>query len=87
MLGTYLSPRLYLAYGVGLFEAANTLRLRYLLSSKWTLEATTGVGTSTDLLYTIERGRGSRRRPPVAESEEEPAAGPVPTGDETLPQR
>jgi translocation and assembly module TamB len=87
VLGTYLSPRLYLAYGVGLFEAANTLRLRYLLSSKWTLEATTGVGTSTDLLYTIERGRGSRRRPPAVESEEGPAPGPIPADDGTLPQR
>lgn len=64
VLGKYLSPRLYVAYGVGLFEAANTLRIRYLLSSKWTLEATTGAATAADLLYTIERGRGAKREPP-----------------------
>ncbi len=64
VLGKYLSPRLYVAYGVGLFEAANTLRIRYLLSSKWTLQATTGAAAGADLLYTIERGRGARQQAP-----------------------
>ncbi len=64
VLGKYLSPRLYVAYGVGLFEAANTLRIRYLLSSKWSLQATTGAAAGADLLYTIERGRGARREAP-----------------------
>jgi translocation and assembly module TamB len=73
VLGKYLSPRLYVAYGVGLFEAANTLRIRYLLSSKWTLEATSGEGTAADLLYTIERGRGVPRT--------------VPEDEEGLPER
>lgn len=64
VLGKYLSPRLYVAYGVGLFEAANTLRIRYLLSSRWTLQATTGAAQGADLLYTIERGRGARQEVP-----------------------
>lgn len=57
VLGKYLSPRLYVAYGVGLFEAADSLRIRYLMSRRWALEATTGTATGADLLYTIERGR------------------------------
>ncbi|MGH9381856.1 MAG: translocation/assembly module TamB domain-containing protein [Thermoanaerobaculia bacterium] len=56
VLGRYLSPRLYVAYGVGLFEAADSLRIRYLLSRRWALEATTGTAAGADLLYTIERG-------------------------------
>ena len=43
VLGTYLSPRLYVSYGYGLLDAVNTLQLRYSLSSKWTLEAQSGV--------------------------------------------
>lgn len=57
VLGKYLSPRLYVAYGVGLFEAADSLRIRYLMSRRWALEATTGTAAGADLLYTIERGR------------------------------
>ena len=55
--GTYLSPSLYVSYGIGLFDPISTLRLRYLLSKKWTLQAETGAETGADLLYRIERGR------------------------------
>jgi translocation and assembly module TamB len=55
--GKYLSPRLYVSYGVGLFEPISTFRLRYLLSSRLTLRAESGRGTGADLLYRIERGR------------------------------
>jgi hypothetical protein len=34
------------------------LRLRYLLSSKWTLQAETGEATGADLLFRIEAGSG-----------------------------
>ncbi len=56
VLGRYLSPRLYVTYGIGLFEPVNTLRLRYLLDEHWTLQAETGAGTSADVLFTTERG-------------------------------
>ena len=56
VLGKYLSPDLYVSYGIGLFEAANSFRIRYRLSSKWTLEAVSGLENSADFLYTIERG-------------------------------
>ena len=55
--GTYLSPSLYVSYGIGLFDPISTLRLRYLLSKKWTLQAETGADTGADLLYRIERGQ------------------------------
>jgi translocation and assembly module TamB len=81
VLGKYLSPRLYVAYGVGLFEAANTLRIRYLLSSKWTLEATTGESNAADLLYTIERGHGASSRAPSDRDALEPREAPDAGGD------
>ncbi len=55
--GKYLSPKLYVSYGYGLFEASSLFRVRYLLSRRWTLEAETGERTSTDINYRIERGR------------------------------
>ena len=38
-VGKYLSPRLYLSYGVGLFDPGTVITLRYLLSSRWNFEA------------------------------------------------
>jgi translocation and assembly module TamB len=55
--GRYLSPSLYVSYGIGLFDPISTLRLRYLLSRKWTLQAETGTATGADVLYRVERGR------------------------------
>jgi translocation and assembly module TamB len=55
VVGKYLSPKLYVAYGMGLFEPVSTFRIRYLLSKKITLQAERGVGVSADALYTVER--------------------------------
>ena len=55
--GKYLSPRLYVSYGYGLFESSSLFRARYMLSRHWTLQAETGERTSTDLHFRIERGR------------------------------
>ncbi len=38
-VGQYLSPKLYLSYGLGLFEPGNVLTLRYRLSKELALEA------------------------------------------------
>jgi len=38
-VGKYLSPRLYLSYGVGLFEPGQVITLRYRLSHHWSFEA------------------------------------------------
>jgi translocation and assembly module TamB len=61
VLGKFLSPRLYVSYGVGLFDEANTLLVRYLLSKKLTLEAATGENNRADVLYVIETGPGEAR--------------------------
>jgi len=46
-----LSERLSLRYGVGVFEPANTVALRYELSKKLYLEAASGLASSLDLFY------------------------------------
>jgi translocation and assembly module TamB len=55
ILGTYLSPRLYVNYGVGILDPVSTLRIQYFLNRKWTLLAETGDETSAGILYTVER--------------------------------
>jgi translocation and assembly module TamB len=55
--GKYLSPNLYVSYGLGLFDPIGTLRLRYVLSSRWALQAERGTATGADLLYRVETGR------------------------------
>ncbi len=41
-VGKYLSPRLYLSYGVGLFEPGQVVTLRYRISDRWSLEGSQG---------------------------------------------
>jgi len=55
VMGRYLSPKLYVSYGVGLLEAFNTFTLRYQISDKWQLKGESGEYQGADLLYTIER--------------------------------
>jgi translocation and assembly module TamB len=55
VLGKYLSPRLYVSYGIGLFEPTNTVRVRYQLGSKWSVEAESGQENAADFKYTIEK--------------------------------
>jgi translocation and assembly module TamB len=54
VVGQYLSPRLYLSYGLGLFGEGNTVRMRYKLSDKLTLQVEGGTQQGADLLYNIE---------------------------------
>lgn len=46
-----LTDKLILRYGVGVFEPANTVALRYLLSKKLYVEAASGVASSLDMFY------------------------------------
>ncbi len=57
--GKYLTPELYLSYAMGLFDRSNLVRLRYIMSPKWSVQTETGTTMGADLLYKIERG-GSR---------------------------
>lgn len=55
VLGKFLSPRLFISYGISLTESINTLKLRYTLSDKWILKTEAGEHQSADVEYTIER--------------------------------
>ncbi|POA17528.1 hypothetical protein C1886_21470 [Pseudomonas sp. FW300-N1A1] len=46
-----ISEKLSLRYGVGVFEPANTIALRYKLSKKVFLEAASGIASSLDIFY------------------------------------
>ena len=55
VVGRYLSPRLYVGYGVGLIESINTFNLRYKVTERWQLEAESGEHQGADLFYRFER--------------------------------
>ncbi len=55
VLGKYLSPRLYVGYGISLAESINTLKLRYTLGDHWTIKMEAGEARSTDVVYAIDR--------------------------------
>lgn len=55
VIGRYLSPRLYIGYGIGLIESYNTFNVRYKISEKWQIKGESGENQGADILYTIER--------------------------------
>ncbi len=56
VVGThFLSPKLYISYGVGIIERINTFRLRYTLNDKWSLRSESGIESGADLFYTLEK--------------------------------
>jgi translocation and assembly module TamB len=55
VLGKYLSPRLYVSWGVSLTEAINTFKMRYTIDDHWTVKTEAGKDRSADLVYTIEK--------------------------------
>jgi translocation and assembly module TamB len=55
VLGRYLSPRLYISYGISLAESINTFKMRYTVGDHWTIKTEMGIARSADLVYTIER--------------------------------
>src|SRR4029453_9497596 len=55
VLGKFLSPRLFISYGISLTESINTLKLRYTLSDKWILKTEAGEYQSADVEYSIDR--------------------------------
>ena len=54
-IGKFLSPNLYVSYGVSLTEAINTLKLRYTIGDRWVIQTESGVQQSIDIEYTIGR--------------------------------
>lgn len=55
-VGQYLSPRVYLSYGIGLFEPGDVVTLRYKLSDDLAIQAQRGPeGTRAGIEYRIEK--------------------------------
>jgi len=53
-VGKYLSPRLYISYGLSLFSGENIFRVRYKLSRRWEIQTESGAETGIDLFYKME---------------------------------
>lgn len=66
--GKYLSPNLYVSYGIGLFDPISTLRIQYDISKHWTLQAERGGTTGADILFQTERGSLTTTPPSTADS-------------------
>jgi len=55
-IGFYVAPRIFLSYGIGVFDDDNVVSVRYDLGRGWGVKATSGQDqTGLDLSYTIER--------------------------------
>lgn len=54
-LGKYLTPRLYLQYGVGLAQSSNVFRIRYELGKHWKIQSETGEQSGGDILFEMEK--------------------------------
>jgi translocation and assembly module TamB len=56
VLGKYLTPDLYVSYGIGLFKPVNVLSLEYSLGRRWKLKTESSAeAAGGDLIYTIEK--------------------------------
>ena len=65
-IGTYIAPRLYISYGVSLFDDANVVSARYDLRRGFGIKATSSqTENGLDISYTLTRG-------PTGESQPEP---------------
>jgi translocation and assembly module TamB len=55
-VGFYVLPRLYISYGIGVFEEGSVISVRYDLGKRFGVRVTSGQrDTGADLNYTIER--------------------------------
>jgi|GEM_PF-1628717 len=56
VVGKYLNPRLFVSYGMGLFDRASSFKARYLVTTKWALQTEAGTATGADVLFRTESG-------------------------------
>lgn len=54
-LGTYLSPKLYVSYGIGLFESQTLIRMRYRMTQHWSIQTESGSERSGVVQFSGER--------------------------------
>ena len=55
VLGKFLSPRLYVSYGISLTQAINTFKLRYTIGDRWVLAGEAEEVASADPLLAGHR--------------------------------
>lgn len=56
VIGKYLSPDLFVSYGIGLFDAVSTVKLEYSLTERWKVSTESStLSSGGDVTYTIER--------------------------------
>ncbi len=55
VLGKFLSPKLYVSYGISLVDEINTIKLRYTIGNNWAIRLESGQEASADIEYQIER--------------------------------
>ena len=55
VLGKYLSPRLYVSYGITLVQSLNIVKLRYTLGDHWALSTEFGQLGGADIVYSFGR--------------------------------
>jgi translocation and assembly module TamB len=56
VLGKYLTPKLYISYGLGLLDALSTVKLRYLMTERWNLiTESSAIASGGDISYSFEK--------------------------------
>jgi translocation and assembly module TamB len=55
VVSRYIGGGIYVGYGIGLFDTVNTLRLRFQVNKRLSLETVSGEEHAGDLFYTFER--------------------------------
>jgi translocation and assembly module TamB len=81
VLGRYLSPHVYISYGISLAEAINTLKLRYTIGDRWTIKTEAGQERSADIVFTVRNPKLGPKKKKKAPAPVAPAASPAATPD------
>ena len=55
VIGKFLSPRLYVSYGISLVDEINTLKLRYTIGDRWVISTEAGDESAIDIEYRIDK--------------------------------
>ncbi|MFK8018426.1 MAG: translocation/assembly module TamB domain-containing protein [Pseudomonadales bacterium] len=56
VIGKYITPKLYVSYGVGLLDSLSTVKLRYLMTKRWNLVTeSSAVSSGGDVSYSFEK--------------------------------
>ncbi|MCX7059602.1 MAG: translocation/assembly module TamB domain-containing protein [Gammaproteobacteria bacterium] len=77
-LGKYLTPKLFVSYGISLFQEGYTFRMLYTLGRGFKLSTESGTASGGDLIYTTERGKTQSDVKSRPARDAVPAAGPAP---------